>query len=135
MCDKTQFQELRKDLSSDTISETGKRVIDIIKRSAALYRCPKGQTLMVDTLKRLVSQKDQDDEVVYETLAKTFHDVVAKSEEHKTMMAAARRVKITNTGGATNESRKSVTALASWISSSKISTWVVLRVRGVRMCT
>ena len=65
VCDKTQFQELRKDLSSDTISETGKRVIDIIKRSAALYRCPKGQMLMVDTLKRLVSQKDQDDEVVY----------------------------------------------------------------------
>ena len=52
VCDKTQFQELRKDLSSDTISETGKRVIDIIKRSAALYRCPR-TTLIVDTLKRL----------------------------------------------------------------------------------
>ena len=91
VCDKTQFQELRKDLTGDTITDIGKRVIDIVKRSAALYRCPKGQNLMVDTLKRLVAQKDQDDEVVYETLARTFHDVVAKSEEHQSMMSAAKR--------------------------------------------
>jgi len=89
--DRTQFQELRKDLTGEIISETGKRIIDVVNRSAALYRCPKGQKLMVDTLKKIVSEENQDDEVVYETMWKTFHEVVKHSQEHKTMMAAAKK--------------------------------------------